>query len=111
MNHIHLSFLTKYFALEFSQRCGHVRLKPGHNCATLLNPDCEEPAKEVNHLKKVADSSEVGILDVCHIFFKLNKPYLKGVKPAKCRGGGEENLELHPLSTFIQSAEIFLNFM
>ena len=52
---IRLTFFSKYFAPEFSQHCGHVKVKPGHNCARLLNPDCEEPAKEVNHLKKVAD--------------------------------------------------------
>ena len=34
---------------------GHVRVKPGHNYARLFNPDCEEPAKEVHHLKPEAD--------------------------------------------------------
>ena len=32
---------------------GHVRMKPGHNNARLINPDGEEPAKEVNHLNRV----------------------------------------------------------
>ena len=37
---------------------GHIRVKPGHNYARLFNPDCEEPAKEVHHLKPEAEFNQ-----------------------------------------------------
>ena len=56
---VHVIIICKIACTMSSfSNAGHIRVKPGHNYARLFNPDGEEPAKEVHHLKGLSFKPE-----------------------------------------------------